>query len=258
MIILTCAHSDIPKRYDDGSVLKGFSFKQVIQKTVKKAEELGYTPMVYDMGDLGIGERFPIDNVTSHALFKPVIIKDCMKKHNDIIVYIDADAQLIDSIDEIAEDDYDIGVTEREYYEVDNEWYKRNFEWTKYLNAGVIIFKPTEATKKFIELWHKTTEEVGDDQIALNRLACPDYYPEAGSIITMQGVRVKFFPCRHYNYYYFKERFVDNIKIMHFKGDVRHFFPFNWRRRLYCKAVVPILNSTKNIIKRIKIYFCLK
>ena len=251
MLIVTGANSDIAKRNSDGTVYEKFSFQGVIQETVKKAEELGYTSLVYDMGNLGIGEPFTIKNVTSNALFKPVLIKDCMEKHDDIVVYIDGDAQLVDSIDEIAEDDYDIGVTLREYSEIDNEWYRRNFEWTKFVNAGVIFFKPTEATKKFLDVWHKATDEVGDDQVALNRLACPDTYPEAGSIVNMQGVRVKFFPCKHYNYYYFKQGLVDNIKIMHFKGDVRHFYPFNWRKRLYCRTVVPVSNRVISLIKEI-------
>jgi hypothetical protein len=250
MIILTTANSDKAKD-EKGNVYPKFSFKKVIQNTVNKAEELGYASVVYDMGELGMGEPFPVENVTSNALFKPIIVKECMKMQDDIVVYIDGDAQLVDSIDEIAEDDYDIGVTLREYSEVDNDWYRANFQWMKYINAGVIFFRPTEATKEFIELWHKTTEEVGDDQVALNRLACPDDYPEAGSIATIQGVRIKFFPCKHYNYYYFKERLVDNIKIMHFKGPVRHFYPFTWRKRIYCQAARPILNSSKAIIKGI-------
>jgi len=248
MLILTGANSDIAKR-KDGKIYKGFSFKGVIQKTVKKAEELGYTPLVYDLGGLGIGTLYPLNNITSNALFKPVIVKDCLNKYNDVIVYLDGDAQLCASIDEVAVGDYDVGVTLREASEIDNEWFRKNFEWTKYLNAGVMIFKPTEATKKFVELWHKTTVESKDDQVALNKLACPDDYPRAGSIITINGVRFKYFPCKQYNYYYFNDEFVDNIKILHFKGIVRHFYPFTWEKKLYCMTIVPIINKLKILIK---------
>jgi len=249
MLIVTGADSDVA-RTTDGNISKGFSFRAVITETVKKAEELGYTPFVFDLGNLGIGELFaPRDNVSQRALFKPELIKACMERKDDIVVYIDGDAQLCSSIDEIAEGDYDIGVTVRDTTEVNNEWYRNNFEWVKYVNAGVIFFKPTEATKEFIKVWQKKTYEVGDDQVALNKLACPDDYPEVGSIVTMNGVRVKFFPCKQYNYYYFNDGLVDNIKIMHFKGDVRHFYPFNWRKRLYCKTVVPTMNVVRPLIK---------
>ena len=250
MLILTGANSDIAKA-NDGTIYKGFSFRKVIMETVRKAEEFGYNTLVYDLGTLGLGKPFPIKNVTSNAVFKPEMIKTCMEKYNDIIVYIDADAQLCDSIDEIAEGDYDIGVTLRDAAEIDTDWFRDNYEWTKYINAGIMFFKPTDATKEFIELWQKITEEFGDDQLALNKLACPDDYPEAGSIVAMNGVRVKFFPCKQYNYYYFNEGLEDNIKIMHFKGDVRHFFPFTWRKKIYCKTIVPFKNMVKPIIKRL-------
>ena len=250
MLILTGANSDITKT-DDGKIYKDFSFKKVIMETVRKAEQCGYTTLVYDLGSLGLGKPFPIANVTSNAVFKPEMIKACLKKYDDIIVYIDGDAQLCDAIDEIAEGDYDIGVTLRDAAEVDNDWFRSNFEWTKYINAGVIFFKPTDATKEFVDLWKKTTEAVGDDQVALNKLACPDDYPEAGSMVTMNGVRVKFFPCKQYNYYYFNEGLEDNIKIMHFKGPVRQFFPFTWKKKTYCKTIVPILNMVTPLIKRL-------
>jgi hypothetical protein len=251
MIIFTCANSEVAIR-NDGKAYKNFSFRSVIQDTVTKAKELGYTPVVYDMGNLGVGERFILNNVTTNALFKPLIVKHCMETNEgDIFVYIDGDAQLCNAIDEVTEGDYDIGVTLRAFSEINNEWHRQNFEWTKFLNAGVMIFKRTEATKQFIDIWHKLTEKVGDDQVALNKLACPNEYPEAGSTLEIGGVRFKFFPCQQYNYYYFEDNLEDNIKILHFKGIVRHFYPFNWRKRLYCKIVVPARNRTKEILKKI-------
>lgn len=251
MIIFTCANSDVAIK-NDGRAYKNFSFRSVIQDTVNKANELGYTPVVYDMGNLGIGELFILNNVTTNALFKPVIVKHCMETNeDDIFVYLDGDAQLYNAIDEVAEGDYDIGVTLRTFSEIDNEWHLQNFEWIKYLNAGVMIFKHTKATKQFINIWHKLTEEVGDDQLALNKLACPDEYPEAGSILEIDGVRFKYFPCQQYNYYHFEDHLEDNIKILHFKGIVRHFYPFTWRKRLYCKTVVPVRNRTIEILKKI-------
>lgn len=248
MIILTCANSDLAKG-PDGKIYKGFSFKGVIQKTAAKAKECGYTPMIYDLGSLCLGEPFPIDNVTSNAVFKPLVIDHCINQHNDTIVYIDADAQLCDSIDEILESDYDIGITLREASEIDNEWHRRHFDWIGFINAGVMILRPTAATKSFVKIWRTETEKIGDDQKALNKLACPKEYPEPESIATINGVKFKYFPCRYYNYYYFDEWWSDNIKVMHFKGNVRHFYPFTWRKKLYCMRIVPILTKTKSFVK---------
>jgi len=267
MIILTCANSD---RAIEGQVSlrhKNFSFKSVIQATVTKAIRCGYTPMVYDLGNLGIGEPYYINNKSfktkgyfrllndrgyrSKSPFKPALVKHCMNKYNDLIVYIDGDAQLCDNIDEVHGNDYDIGVTLRNALEMDNEWYREHFEIVKYLNAGVVFLNPTKAAHKFVDNWQKITEKVGNDQMALNDLACPNHYPEINSIHTIHGVRVKYFPCEKYNYYYFNDKFVPDIKIMHFKGPFRHYYPFDWKRRFYCKNVVPILNDARDVAKKI-------
>jgi hypothetical protein len=266
MIILTCANIDVaPDEY--GKWYKGFSFKNVISETVRKAKSLGYTPIVYDLGSLGIGEPFYVDDLTfktkgyydtkvlgdykSRSLFKPEIVKRCMNTYNDIIVYLDGDAQLYDSIDEVKTEDYDIGVTLRDPSEFESNWYQKHFEIVKYVNAGVIFFRPTEATKKFLDSWKQMTKNLGNDQMALNKLTCPDNYPAPNTILTINGIRIKYFPCTQYNFYYFDTGINRNIKIMHFKGMVRHFYPFDWKKRLYCMTVAPLLNKIRPFIKNL-------
>ncbi len=269
MIIVTGANKDIAKD-DHGRIYKNFSFKAVILKTVSKAIEFGYTPLVYDLGSLGIGEPIPEDDISfaklgyysrevhngykSKSLFKPKLIKDCMKKYNAFVVYLDGDAQLYNRIDEVTEGEYDVGVTLRDVLEIKSEWHQRHFDIVKYVNAGVIFFKPTKAGKSFIELWQKVTDEVGNDQMALNKLVCPDYYPEVNSILAINGIKIKYFPCRQYNYYYFKEGLFPDIKIMHFKGDVRHFYPFDRKKYIYCKTIIPILNKIRSHVKNVSHY----
>jgi hypothetical protein len=264
MIILTGANADSAKT-DSGHVYKNFSFRGVIQRTVDKAREFGYTPVVYDLGNLGMGEPLNIDDKTfnekgyyekevikgykSKSLFKPRMVRTCMNARNDLIIYLDGDAQLCDSLEEVEGDDFDVGVTLRDPDELESEWHQEHMEIVKYINAGVIFFNPTPATKLFIDEWEKCTEEVGNDQMALNKLTCPEYYPEPYSILTINGVRIKYFPCMQFNYYYFDEKYEPNIKVMHFKGSVRHFYPFNNTKRLYCKFIVPIKNKIRNIVK---------
>ena len=268
MIILTAANADIAKD-DFGRVYKNFSYRGVIQETIKKAKECGYKPVVYDLGSLGMGKQFHIKikdktfatkgyyekevqkGYKSKSLFKPEIVKFCMKEHNDFTVYLDGDAQLCANIDTIVNDDYDIGVTLRDPYEFESQWYKDHIDIVRYVNAGVIFFNPTPATKIFLNVWQKMTEEAGNDQKALNKLTCPDQYPEVSSVHTINGVRIKYFSGKKYNYYYFKKGLEPNIKIYHFKGDVRHFYPFNWKKRLYCKAITPLLNKGKHLMKKV-------
>lgn len=264
MIILTGANAD-KARKDSGQVYKNFSFRGVIQKTIDRAEEFGYTSVVYDLGKLGMGkplvvedksfnekgyyEKEVINGYKSKSLFKPKMVKTCMDEHNDLIVYLDGDAQLCGSLEEVEGDDFDIGVTLRDSDELESEWHQEHMEIVKYINAGVIFFNPTPAAKSFIDEWEKCTEEMGNDQMALNKLACPENYPEANSVLTINGVRIKYYPCMQFNYYYFEEKYEPNIKIMHFKGPVRHFYPFNKAKRFYCKLVVPIKNKIRSLVQ---------
>ena len=263
MIILTCANVDVaPEEF--GKWYSGFSFKSVILKTVKKAEEFGYIPVVYDLGSLGIGEPFHVDDQTfsskghyekeiqkgykSRSLFKPDVVGHCLSKYDDLVVYLDGDAQLCGKLDEIVTDDYDVGVTLRDPSEFESKWYRDHEGIVKFVNAGVIFFNPTKATKTFINTWQKLTQEVGNDQKALNKLTCPERCPEVNSVHILNGVRVKYFPGKQYNYYYFDEGFVSNIKIMHFKGTVRRFYPFGVRNWLYCFFIRPALKAIRNML----------
>ncbi|MDH3972746.1 MAG: putative nucleotide-diphospho-sugar transferase [Deltaproteobacteria bacterium] len=266
MIILTGANSDKAKD-DAGNIYRNFSFRGVIGETVEKAESLGYKPVVYDLGNLGRGEPFSVHDESfaekgyyerdvqgsykSKSLFKPEMVKYCMKQYDDLVVYLDGDAQLLDNIDEVKSDDYDIGVTLRDASELENEWHQEHFEIVKYVNAGVIFFNNTKGTKDFLDLWTKATDDVGNDQKALNKLTCPDDYPEPYSVHVVNGFRIKFFPCKAYNYYYFEEGWFPNVKILHFKGPVRHFYPFNRKKRLYCASVIPVRNKLRDFIKKI-------
>ncbi|MEN8140604.1 MAG: putative nucleotide-diphospho-sugar transferase [Thermodesulfobacteriota bacterium] len=265
MIILTCANSDQAKK-DNGETHKNFSFRGVIGETVKQADECGYVSEVYDLGSLGMGQPYTIEDKSfaekgyyekevvagykSKSLFKPEIVKMCMEKHDDIVAYLDGDAQLLGCLNEVNTDDYDIGVTLRDEDEIKSEWHQAHIDIVRFVNAGVIFFRPTEVAKGFVETWHDLTNEVGNDQMALNKLTCPEDYPQVGGVKTINGVRVKYFPCRKYNYYYFGDSWNDDVKIFHFKGPVRGYYPFCWKKRIYCTSVAPVVNNVKGVIKK--------
>jgi hypothetical protein len=267
MIILTAANADRAKD-DLGRFYKRFSYRGVITGTVRTAEKFGYTPVVYDLGSLGIGEPYKVNDgyfqnkghyqvklgkgYKSKSLFKPDIVDSCLSRYDSPVVYLDGDAELCGNIDEIDTEDYDVGVTLRDAVELNGEWYRDHFEIVKYLNAGVIFFRPTKEAKLFIRNWRGMTSEMGNDQMALNKLACPDEYPEAFSVLKTQELRIKFFPCLTYNFYYFRDKLSRGVKIMHFKADVRDFYPFNWRKRLYCEVIAPLVRKMASIRKTIK------
>ena len=158
MVILTAANADKAKD-DHGRVYKSFSYRGTIGQTVRTAKKFGYTPVVYDLGSLGIGEPYLVNDTSfaekghyerealkgykSKSLFKPAIVSECMSRYDDLVVYVDGDAQLCKGIDEIDTEDYDVGVTLRDRIELQGEWFRDHFEVVKYLNAGVIFFRPT-------------------------------------------------------------------------------------------------------------------
>jgi len=264
MIILTAANCNNPQDAS-GKIENNFSFKFIIQDTISNCERFGYHPVVYDLGDLGIGEKFDVEEKSfnqkghykeikkgykSKSLFKPDIVEKCLQNHMKFTVYIDGDALLYNSIDEVKGDDFDVGVTLRRPSEMEGDWYEKYKDIVKYVNAGVIFFNPTDATFQFLNTWRNKTKEVKNDQKALNQLVCKETYPQVNSIETIHGVRIKYFPCDQYNYYYFKEGLVPNIKILHFKGTVRQFYPFTWEKRFYCRFLAPFFLILSNNIKK--------
>lgn len=265
MKILTAANS-VYSKDDDGKIDTSFSFKSVIEKTVANAMKFGYEPVVYDLGELGIGEPFSIVDENfknkghygevkkgyhSRSLFKPEMIYHCLEEYRDLTVYLDGDALLHAPIDEIAEGDYDVGVTLRIPLEMQSEWYEKYADIAKYINAGVIFFNPNPATFEFVRKWRDATVELGNDQKALNKLACPDYYPKIGEIKTFDGVRIKYFSGKKYNNYYFDNGLIREAKIFHFKGGVRQYYPFTLKKQLYCRTVIPVANRVWPHIKKI-------
>ena len=260
MIIVTCANTNVGKdhsgRFREDAK---FRFAKVISKTARNAERFGYGVEVYDLGKLGMGipyrvddehfvrmghyEREAVKGYKSKSLFKPSLMRECLTKNKQLTAYLDGDAELRRRIDDVMTDDYDLGVTLRDRSELETSWYKEHASIVKFLNAGVIFFNYTPATLDFIDRWDKLTDDVGNDQMALNSLACPETYPDPGSIHVIDGVRIKYFPCVKYNYYYFFDIMPWHARIMHFKGDVRHLYPFNWPKYAASLVWIPIKNA---------------
>ena len=101
-------------------------FKKMIQDSIKRIKQFGYEPVIYDIGGLDLGKKMdvnPIDLVRTNegktpiaCRFKPLMIKDCLENTdaNELVLYLDADAFLLQRVDELDINDYDIAVTVRE------------------------------------------------------------------------------------------------------------------------------------------------
>ncbi|HVM61071.1 MAG TPA: hypothetical protein VMV72_09405 [Verrucomicrobiae bacterium] len=180
-------------------------FQAFVEQSVMAAQKFGYDISAYDLGRLGFGIPFAVEHATfqqfgyygdalpgaddknpfrwrTRALFKPALVRHAMAANpGRYVVWMDGDAMLNAPIDEIASNDYDVGVTVRritETWRYPNAANRAFAHAAKFrageLHAGVMFFAPTEAARSFVEKWARLTDQMGNDQLALNKLVNPD------------------------------------------------------------------------------------
>ncbi len=219
-----------------------------------KARDFGYEPWVYDLGKLGLGDSLPIHSNNfkhrgyyleiqpgwySKALHKPAVIAEALKRDPELLVYLDGDALLSKSIDELTGDDFDIGLTLRPRGEITG-----HKELAGIINAGVMFWHNSTRVRDFVALWKTETMILKNDQLALNSLLCNDHtnaWSRKGKTmwefqpgvlpdkIEKYGLSIKFFSSELYNNYCFNSKSINDARIVHFKGENRVHFE-NWRR----------------------------
>ena len=209
-------------------------FFDVINHSVSQCKKLGYQIEVYDLLNLGFGKAWTVTNSSfqkngfyhrmascgwcSKGLHKPEIIEDALNNHKTFVVYLDGDAVIASNIDEVV-GDFDVGVTIRSPAEMQAHMAQANSlkepEKTNkkacQANAGVLFFQYTDKTLAFVKRWKEKTRELGNDQLAINKLvnpnniklvACADY--------TVDDVKVRIFPGKIYNFTNIQPRQYDN------------------------------------------------
>jgi hypothetical protein len=207
----------------------------------KKAKEFGYRFRAFDLGGLGFGDRIDDPRTMSRfrrvkSAMKPELIASVMAETTETFVtWIDGDATLIRSIDEISEENsWDVGVTVRP---------KREKKKTHYINAGVMFFRSNNASWRFVEEWCQEMPPIPDltsnekpvnysdqqtleENILLQAINEP-LWDLVGQVREVRGCKVKFFPCEVYNNFWcIKAPYYDHgpgkAKIIHFKGHRMH------------------------------------
>ena len=194
-------------------------FKQFIKKYLYFKEESKYS--LYEK----------VSKFKKHEYLlmqKPFCILDCAQRVNGKMIFLDGDVILVNKIDELLDDNFDVGVTLRRMHEIR---YRRNE--CKVLNSGVIVFNGTnDKTISFINKWIQTmkfTYECLIEQTALTRMIGKEnpeiynkYYQTGVVNASGKSVVVKVFPCEVFNFNWIEEG-VDKSKnkIVHFKGG-RH------------------------------------
>lgn len=196
------------------------NFRPYVENAVRYNDKLGYESLVFDLGDLGFGTPFKArfgSAANAKIPSKPHIIEHAMHDCSDgqFIVWLDADALIVQNIDEII-DDYDLGVTLRQ---------PKLTEHSLPINAGIVFVRKNQGTMKFVDKWKQLCDKDISDQPPLNQL-CRLTSKDIGSTVSREGIRIKGFPCRIYNNFYFAKKNHPEAKIKHYKSKLRHLYPF--------------------------------
>ena len=210
-----------------------YAYHKTINLTVANAKRFGYDVTVYDLGGLGFGEVVDDRRCFSPIRqpkfsLKPELAHRASIHYGGTVAWIDGDAVLIRSIDDIDQDNsFDIGVTVRP---------KANKKKTHYINAGVFFVKFNSRARSFMSHWIDSIlpapedltikhqgfcdQETLEEKILLPAIQKP-LWDHIGKVFDVHGARVKLFDCARYNNFWLHEQWLPpekNTKILHFKN----------------------------------------
>lgn len=227
-----------------------------------KARALGYNVVLFDLGGLGEGEKIEAkmdfarkEHVFFSAYFKLRAVHQTLLEHEKVI-FTDADVLINQPVDEVFEDDFNLGLTIRPSTS-DGVIQDRNFrpESCKerrygfgYFNTGVMFFQQNPETFKCLETWKKCAMEVGSEQAGMNMLVMPHMdpwdprkNPVPPKFVDIPDGRVRIFNMTEYNYTIggpsMNTLDLDELpKITHYKNRKKHIrillegAGFSWRK----------------------------
>jgi hypothetical protein len=186
--------------------------KHLFQHAYDSVVGLGYDPIVYDLGGLGIGKEHKVSNSDLKkdgfipCLFKIEVIQRSILDGFMELAWLDSDCVLKHRIDEVWEDEYDIGVTPRP------DWEYEQYPNSGRINSGVLFLKGNKYLWEFLLGWKTLAHQINSEQMALNRLLESEI---------VQELKIKEFPSLVYNSYHSTSQ----AKIVHYKGMYRKQHP---------------------------------
>lgn len=183
------------------------NMRPMLDKWIERVEKLSYDYEVYNLGGLDFGIDMPtgvedLSQTHNHfppCTFKPRVIKNALED-DKLIIWMDVDALLVDRIDELKEDSFDIGLTRRRESEIRKSGHKSR---VGEVNLGVCFFRSNDKVEDFIDRWTVKTDRLNNDQHAMNQL------------IKHTDLEVKYYPTDEYNNYYFDG---SAEKVIHYRG----------------------------------------
>ena len=227
------------------------TFIEILNSTVPANERMGHKPVIYDVGGLGYGKPFQVqdeymgwgrnrDPETPERLrfvgicpWKPAVILQALEDTNDDVLWLDADAWVIRPLE--LGDDFDVAVTMRRPH----EWGRT--EWPElygFLNSGFVFIRNTILGRLFCKMW---IEEIPltkskSDQNALNNIVrhSTDLREYNRVFLSREGIRIKVLKTDEYNWIYAPEEPLPTTKVLHFKKDIRDKLDIHeWCRRKF-------------------------
>ena len=160
---------------------------------------------------------------------KPYCMLDCSKRIKENLIFIDGDAILINPIDELFKEDFDVGVTINSKDDIERA---ANINIKSPLNSGVIFFTSNSKNiQLFIQEWidqMKITRRIWIEQTSLSLLIekhNPEIfkkYKKNGNIkINNVNINIRILPFEIYNFYKLEIGFdLKKTKIIHLNGRI--------------------------------------
>jgi hypothetical protein len=231
------------------------NYPKLVDKCVKAAEALGYPVLLYDLGGLGKGDPIYSLGDTNQILTcwqKPRVMLDALGKIpvDSLLVWLDADAWVIRSLDEMDDGSYDVGLLIRDgfrlRYEVEGpeqEFRAPNpgSEFSQKINSGTVFLYNNARARRFLRDWiaklpekplrgRKSLWKYGDQRF-LNDLLIEYYTSEyymrefgtklEDKTLLYHNVRLRFVKTHNYSNYEIQpgDEIPESVKILHFKGE---------------------------------------
>ncbi len=242
--------------------IQSYPITYLIDWNKKLDRESGYQalPMRFE----GFNPNFDNRKETYLYMQKPYCILDCAKRINKNLIFIDGDAFLINRIDEVLNEDFEIGVTMFPKGRI--ERYKK-IDFILVLSSGVLFFKlKSKKMQFFIIEWIKEMKQIYRmclEQTALTLLLGknnPDlfkkHYNEEVINLSDREYKIKILPYDIYNLFILTNGYdAQKVKILHLANFVLN-LQKNKERKLsvQVKEVIEEIKFSKIWLKFINLF----